>query len=104
MNFLQALQVGIGMSNGVLQLVHQVEGPGNGAKKREVVAKLAFASTKTAFEMVNGNLLTQMEKDCLDRGINEVINGVVEFYNQIGVFQKTREITVPLDLQGGQKC
>jgi len=94
MNFLQALQLGIGMSNSVLQLVHQVEGPGNGDAKKRVVMNLAMMSGKMAFETANnfplsleaqGNMLKQLDKS---------VDNVVEFYNQIGVFQKTREITV----------
>jgi hypothetical protein len=94
MNFLQALQVGIGASQSVMQLVQHVEGPGNGPIKRDIVMKMAYTSTKMAFEMANGEIIPDVEKNALVMNLGILVDVVVDFYNQVGVFRKTRGITV----------
>ena len=92
MNFLQALQLGIGVTQSVLQLVHQVEGPGNGDAKKRAVMNLAMMSGKMAFETANNFPLSLEAQENMLKQLDKSVDSVVEFYNQIGVFQRTRGI------------
>lgn len=94
MNFLSALQLGIGAAQSIFELTRHVETPGNGAAKKEAVKTLAFLATKTAFEIAQKETLDGDSQQILAKTIDSTVDGVVQFYNAIGIFQKTPHTTI----------
>lgn len=86
MNIFAGIQMGLVVTQAVMNLVHQVEGPGNGEQKKEAVKGLARVAVAAAFQLTYGQPISEDLKAQIEVILGEVIDAIVKIYNDTGTF------------------
>jgi hypothetical protein len=86
MNPMMLVQMGIGVVDGITNLVSMFEAPGKGPEKKEAVKKMALAGLATTLALMNIPVLTSVQEAQISIAIEGMIDTVVGFKNLVGAF------------------
>lgn len=89
MNPMILSQLGIGLADGVSNLVAMFETPGRGPEKKEAVKKMALASLTATLALMGVPTQTITQLAQLETAVEGMIDTVVRFKNLLGAFTHT---------------